>query len=99
MGYLNLVIVSNISNTIEKLEKIGFFVFGMDASSDYEIYDYKMHCDEKIAVVLGSEQGMSKLVMRKCHRLYKISIKTLNNLDSLNVSNAAAVVFSYLYKK
>ena len=48
--------------------------------------------DKKSAIVLGNEgSGIRQLVKKNCDFLVKI--RQAGTLDSLNVSNAAAIVF------
>ena len=57
-----------------------------------------MNANDKFIFILGSEgKGIRKLIKRNCHFLS--SIPTLSNTNSINVSNAAAIVFYLLYLK
>ena len=62
---------------------------GLDAGGDRSIFDLPM-ADEAIALVLGAEgPGLSRLVRERCDTV--ASIPMAGVLDSLNVSNAAAI--------
>ena len=50
---------------------------------------------KKTALILGSEaEGMRSITKNLCDEVFKININ--KNLESLNVSNAAAITFFYL---
>ena len=87
--YVKVAEVSNLTNTINKLKDLGYWVVGAEASGtiDYRKVDYKT----KIALVVGSEgKGISRLVLKQCD--YVVSIPMLGHVNSLNVSNATAVL-------
>lgn len=96
-GYSELtkiVKVVNISQTIEKLKKEDFWAIGLDSNATVTgnnavrnvIADYK-----KKIFVFGSEgSGIRQLVLSKCDIKLKIPIN--KNSDSLNVSNAVAII-------
>ena len=96
LDLIPLIEVVNISNTIAELKKHGFWVLGLDGSAKQDIRDGKI-LEGKVAVVMGSERsGIRPLVAKNCDLLIKIPIST--QMESLNVSNAAAVVFYEIYK-
>lgn len=91
----NIEITSgNLSKLLEKLKANGYWIFGMDSKAKQHInyikkFKYK-------AIVLGSEgSGMRPLVVKSCDDLVKI--KTTGLVESLNVSNAAAICFYEIY--
>lgn len=86
---MNIVSVTNLSNTIIKLKENGFWVVGtaLENSVDYRSIDYS----GKIALVIGNEgSGMSKLVTRECDYIAKIPMYGKTN--SLNASVAAGIM-------
>ncbi|MGM0411352.1 MAG: 23S rRNA (guanosine(2251)-2'-O)-methyltransferase RlmB [Bacillota bacterium] len=88
--HLLLSKVSNINYTIDKLKDLGVWITGTDLNTDksYDEVDYK----GSTAVVIGNEgKGMRRLVRENCDFLVKIPIK--GDLDSLNASVAAGVIF------
>lgn len=86
--YLKLAQVSNISQAIDKLKKMGVFIVGLD--KDGESYD-SMDYDMPLALVVGAEgKGLSKLVESKCDFISTIYFK--NKFDSLNASVACGIV-------
>ena len=86
---VNLVSVSNLVNTIERLKEAGYWVVGtaLENSVDYREIDYS----GKIALVIGNEgKGISELVSNKCDFLAKIPM--YGETNSLNASVAAGIM-------
>ena len=70
---VNIVQVTNLSNTIDKLKENGYWIVGtaLKDSVDYRDIDYT----GKIALIVGNEgTGISNLVMKKCDFIAKIPI-------------------------
>ena len=85
---LPLVRVTNISRAIEDLKKHEFWAVGLDGSAT-EVLDRKV-MKGRIVLILGAEgSGLRRLVAETCDHLVKIPI--LGSVESLNLSNAAAV--------
>ncbi|MBE6677808.1 MAG: 23S rRNA (guanosine(2251)-2'-O)-methyltransferase RlmB [Ruminococcaceae bacterium] len=80
--------VANLSSAIEYLKQNGLWIYALEADGQpYDGIDYKGGC----ALVLGSEgEGVSRLVRENCD--FVVSIPMRGKVNSLNVSNAAAVV-------
>lgn len=94
--YVKCVCVTNLNNTVEYLKKNGYWVVGLEASGDisYEKLDYK---NMKIALILGSEgKGISRLLSTKLD--YKVSLPLIGHVNSLNASNAYAVMLYKIYE-
>jgi len=86
--------VTNIKNTIEKLKKMDFWIAGLDADGKGDINDISEI--DKLAIIIGSEgKGMRRLTLTHCDFLIKIPIS--KQVESLNASNAASIIF-YLLK-
>ena len=86
---VNVVLVSNISSSIDILKENGYWVVGtaLDDSIDYRKIDYS----GKIALIIGNEgTGMSNLVTKKCDFIAKIPMYGTTN--SLNASVAAGIM-------
>ena len=86
---IHVVLVSNISNSIDILKDNGFWVVGtaLENSIDYRQIDYS----GKIALIIGNEgAGMSKLVTKKCDFIAKIPM--YGSTNSLNASVAAGIM-------
>lgn len=80
--------VTNVARTLDELKTRGVWIYGcdMDGSCVWET-DLR----GAAAIVIGNEgKGMSRLVGEKCD--FIVSIPLRGRIDSLNASNAAAVV-------
>ena len=87
---------TNLSRAIEQLKEGGFFVFGLDEHTSKSVRDIKP--GGKVVLVLGSEgDGLRRLVKEHCDELLKLP--TQGPIQSLNVSNAAAVALYVLGAK
>ena len=92
---INIYQVTNLNKLIETLKEAEFWCIGLDGSANNDISQIKKF--EKSAIILGSEgKGIRDLVMKNCDLLVKIPMG--NNVESLNVSNAAAITFYELSK-
>lgn len=90
VDHLAIAKVVNISRALELMKESGFWTFAADAkaASNLSILDPS----PKSAVVLGSEgEGIRPLVLKTCD--YHFSIPSVNPFDSLNVAQAATIVF------
>jgi 23S rRNA (guanosine2251-2'-O)-methyltransferase len=95
LEHLNICYVSNLSQALDLLKENGYWVIGMDANADVTVN--KLSEYKKICLVMGAEgAGMRKLTKESCDLLVKIPIKT--RIDSLNVSNAAAIAMYEIAK-
>ena len=88
--------INNISNAIKQLKESGYWVYGLDGSSS-KTFD-EVDFPKKIALVFGSEsKGIRNITSSLCDEILKIDIN--KEIESLNVSNSAAISFYYLSKK
>ena len=85
---VKIVKVKNLTNTIERLKKDGFWIFGTDMDGEnYSELDYR----GKTAIICGNEgNGMGRLVKEKCDFIASIPMK--GSVNSLNASVATAVI-------
>jgi 23S rRNA (guanosine2251-2'-O)-methyltransferase len=93
MDLVNVAQVTNITNTIKELKKLGLWVVGLDrdAPMQYTEIDGKM----RIAIVIGSEgKGISRLVKEQCDFLANIPMN--GKLNSLNASVSAALMMYHV---
>ena len=94
--HINLFEVSNISSTLKYLKTKNFWVCGFDKNSDSDFtkHDWK----GKNVLIFGSEgYGIKHQTSKNCDFLFRININ--EKVESLNISNSAAVVFHYLNNK
>ncbi len=86
--YIPVCRVSNIAQTVDELKKKNVWVYAAEAGGEsYRKIDFT----GATALVLGSEgDGVSRLVREKCDGV--VSIPMYGEINSLNVSAAAAVL-------
>ena len=97
--YINIFEVSNINSTLKNLKEKNFWVYGFDGDGKEDFTDIEWKGNN--ILLFGSEgSGMHKHTSKYADFLVKIEIN--EKIESLNVSNSAAIVFhhlSYLKKK
>ena len=87
--------VTNIGRTIDELKEHGVWVYACDMG-DSLVYDQDY--TGPVAFVIGSEGfGISRLVKEKCD--FVVSLPMKGQVNSLNASNAAAVVMYEVVKQ
>ena len=92
-------ITNNITIAIKKFISNGWWVIGLDHEANNNIVSIinKINTDDKVIFVLGSEgKGIRRLIKENCNFLGKIP--NIPNTHSINVSNAAAIVFYEIFK-
>jgi len=83
-----IVLAQNLARAIAELKEAAYVVIGLDDAGSALIEDEPF--DTHVALVLGAEgKGLRELTRASCDRLVRIA--TAGPIDSLNVSNAAAV--------
>ena len=98
MEYANIFKVSNINTTLKYLRDKNFWVYGFDANSQKDFT--KIQWSGNKVLLFGSEGfGLKKHTNKYVDFSLKININ--KNIESLNISNSAAIVFHYInqYKK
>ncbi len=99
MEYINIFKVSNINSTLKNLKSKNFWVYGFDGKGDKNFT--KIEWKGNNILLFGSEGlGMHEHTSKYADFLVRIDIN--EKIESLNISNSAAIVFhhlSYLKKK
>ena len=99
MEHMNIFQVSNINSTLKNLREKNFWVYGFDAKGKKDFTEIKW--EGKNILLFGSEGfGMRQHTGKYADFFVKININ--EEIESLNISNSAAIVFhhlSYLKKK
>lgn len=91
-----LIRVTNLAQSIELLKKAGYWICGLDGHARDTLAQAKL--DARTALVLGAEgAGLRRLTAEHCDFLVKLPMSGL--MESLNVSNAAAVALYELYRQ
>jgi len=93
---LPLVRVTNLARAIGLIAKENFWILGLDADGDRTLADAQPA--KRTALVLGAEgAGLRRLTREACDEIVRLPI--MHDIDSLNVSNAAAVALYELARK
>ena len=93
LEHLNIFEVSNINTTLKYLREKNFWVYGFEAKSEKKITDIDWKGNN--VLLFGSEGfGIKKHTSNYTDFLIKIEINT--NIESLNISNSAAIVFHHI---
>lgn len=78
----------NLNRAIEIIKEHQYWLVGLAADAPQDLADVKL--DGRIALVLGAEgEGLRRLVSENCDHLARLPMA--GDMESLNVSNAAAV--------
>ena len=89
-----LISVGNLLQAIELLKKSDYWICGLDGAAKQSIAEAKL--DNKTALVLGAEgAGLRRLTGEHCDFLVKLPMSP--RMESLNVSNAAAVALYMIF--
>ncbi|MGE5516308.1 MAG: 23S rRNA (guanosine(2251)-2'-O)-methyltransferase RlmB [Bacteroidota bacterium] len=91
-----LVRVTNVVRTLDQLKAAGFWVAGMAGEATRTLASQKL--SGRIALVMGAEgEGLRRLTREHCDYLVKLPMT--GAVESLNVSNAAAVALYELVRE
>ena len=93
MEHLNIFQVSNINSTLKNLREKNFWVYGFDTNGKKDFTETKW--EGKNVLLFGSEGfGVKEHTNKYTDFLVKIDIN--KNVESLNISNSAAIVFHHI---
>lgn len=96
LEYIPLVSVTNLTSAIMELKTKGFWIVGLAADGDSDMYKTDLH--GSFALVVGSEgKGLRPLVREACDII--ISIPQQGPLDSLNASVAGGLAIYEIYRQ
>ncbi len=91
--YMNIFEVSNINSTLKNLKDMNFWVYGFDGNANKDFTDVEWKGNN--ILLFGSEGfGMHQHTSKYADFLVKININ--DKVESLNISNSAAIVFHHL---
>lgn len=89
LEYMPVARVSNLTAAINTLKENGVWIYGTAADGAESLY--KTDLTGPVAIVIGSEgAGMGRLVSQGCD--FMVSIPMKGHINSLNASNAAAIL-------
>ena len=93
LEHLNIFEVSNINTTLKYLRDKNFWVYGFEANGKKDFIDIKWEGNN--VLLFGSEGfGIKKHTSKYMDFSVKINIS--KNIESLNISNSAAIVFHHI---
>ena len=96
LEHINIFQVPNINTTLKFLREKNFWVYGFDSKGEKDFTEIEWKGNN--ILLFGSEGfGLKKNTQKYTDFLIKIKIN--KNIESLNISNAAAIVFHYITKK
>lgn len=92
ISYTTIVRVPNLTSTVEKLKKNGFWIVGTDMKgTNYTELDYNM----PTCLVIGNEgKGMSKIIKDNCD--FIATIPMTGKINSLNASVSCGIILSHI---
>ncbi|MEI8216952.1 MAG: 23S rRNA (guanosine(2251)-2'-O)-methyltransferase RlmB [Eubacteriales bacterium] len=93
--YVPIARVPNLVQAIEKIKEEGAWVHALDTGGENL---FKTNMKGKMAIVVGGEgDGLGRLVKEKCD--LSVSIPMRGEINSLNASNAAAIVMYEVFRQ
>ena len=93
MEHLNIFEVSNINSTLKNLKEKNFWVYGFDARGEKDFTDIEWKGNN--ILLFGSEGfGMRQHTGKYADFFVKINMN--EKIESLNISNSAAIVFHHI---
>ena len=86
--------VTNLSQTLDKLKEVGFWIFGTDMNGTPS---HKWNTAGKLALIIGNEgKGISKNIKKQVDEM--ITIPMDGHVQSLNASVAAAILLYEVFR-
>ncbi|MCW2566706.1 MAG: methyltransferase, TrmH family, group 3 [Mycobacterium sp.] len=89
--------VTNLTRALERCQKAGFVVAGLDADGEMSLDELELATDPMVIVVGSEGRGLSRLVGEKCD--LRVSIPMTSATESLNASVAAAVTLAEVARR
>ena len=90
---LNIFQVSNINTTLKYLRDKNFWVYGFAANSDKDFTQIKWTGNN---ILLFGSEGYGFKTHTEKYTDFSVKININKNVESLNISNSAAIVFHYI---
>lgn len=90
INHIPIIKVNSLVNAVQRLKETDWWIIASDASANDNYYDIKYN-DMNFALIMGAEHaGVSKSLLKMSD--FKVKIPMMKDFNSLNVSNAAAVI-------
>ena len=93
MEHINIFEVSNINTTLKYLRENNFWIYGFEANCEKKFNEIKW--DGNNILLFGSE-GFGMREHTKKYSDFSVKIDINKNIESLNISNSAAIVFHHI---
>ena len=93
MEHINIFKVSNINSTLKNLRENNFWVYGFDASGEKNFTEIEWKGNN---ILLFGSEGFGMRQHTKKYADFFVRIDINKNIESLNISNSAAIVFHHL---
>ena len=93
LEYLNIFEVSNINTTLKYLRDNNFWVYGFNANSEKNFTDIKWEGNN---ILLFGSEGFGIKQHTSKYTDFNVKININKNIESLNISNSAAIVFHHV---
>ena len=90
INHISIIKVNSLVNTVQKLKENDYWVIASDHHAKDNYYDID-YTNMNFALIMGAEHsGISKSLIKLSD--FKVKIPMLTNFNSLNVSNATAII-------
>jgi 23S rRNA (guanosine2251-2'-O)-methyltransferase len=89
--------VTNLTRALERCQKAGLVVAGLDADGEISLDEFETAVDPTVIVVGSEGRGLSRLVGERCD--LRVSIPMTSATESLNASVAAAVTLAEVARR
>ena len=97
MEFIDIVLYNSIFSLLKKIKTSNYWTIGLDMNSNNKIKGINL-VDQKIALVMGSEQsGISLEIQKKLDLVGQIDMS--DSIESLNASVAAAIAMHQIFIK
>ena len=95
INHIAVIKTNSLVNTVQKLKENDYWVIASDHHSDKNHYEID-YTNMNFALIMGAEHaGISKSLLKLAD--FRVKIPMLTNFNSLNVSNATAIIlFEYV---
>ncbi len=93
MEYLNIFEVSNINSTLKNLREKNFWIYSFSVKGEKDFTNIKWEGNN---VLLFGSEGYGVRKHTEKYADFNVKISMNNKIESLNISNSAAIVFHHL---
>jgi 23S rRNA (guanosine2251-2'-O)-methyltransferase len=94
--HLDMCKVTNLARAIEYLQQCGLWIYASSSHANKSLWE--MDFKRPLGVIVGSEgKGIRPLLLKKSDEVFRIP--QLGKTESLNVSVAAGIIMSEIYKQ